>query len=181
LTRCPFTPIFSEQKEQNVILDLVKKLRAILRPASVRNGKPELLSPIGILRANYYDLLRLAEQIHAHAERAPYPHVGQRLRQIALEKRKAVDTLREKILSLRGVLEEPQLDLKSGKNHWKRMVRDLEDQKALETRFLEHAARLAEEAPEISDLLKEIVAAQVSHKETLLDLVARADPQADQT
>lgn len=164
-----------------MILDLVKKLRAILRPASVRNGKSDVLSPMEVLRANYYELLRLAEQIHAHAERAPYPHVRQRLRQIALEKRKAADTLREEILRLRGVLEEPQLDLKSGKNHWERMVRDLEDQKALETSFLEHAARLAEEAPQISDLLKGVVAAQVSHKETLLDLVARADPQADQS
>jgi hypothetical protein len=61
------------------------------------------------------------------------------------------------------------------------MVRDLEDQKAFETNLLDQAVSLASDAPEISNLLREIALAQVSHKETLLDLVARADPQADLT
>lgn len=164
-----------------MILRLLKKLRAILKPASVKNGKARALDPVEILRLNCHNLLRLAEQIQSHAERAPYPHVAQRLRQIAMEKRKGVNILREKFLSLRGEMDEPQLNLKSGKNHWERMVRDLEDQKTLENSFLEQAFRLAEKTPEISDLLKGIITAQLLHKEILLDLVARADPQADQT
>jgi hypothetical protein len=164
-----------------VIVELLKKMRAIFNPASRENGKPGLFDPLQILQVGYHDLCRLAEQIHSHAERAPYPHVANRLRQIATEKRVSASALREKILNLGGRAEEPKLNLKSGKNHWERMVRDLEDQKALENDLSERAFRLAEEAPELSDLLKEIVAVQLPHKDALLDLIARADPQADQS
>ena len=164
-----------------MIRELWKKLQAIVRLASARNGKPNVLEPAEILRIDYRDLRRLAEQIGAHAERAPYPHVAQRLRQIAYEKQKNSTLLKEKILSLGYESEGSQPIIKSGKNHWDRMVQDLEDQKALENSFLEQAVRLADEVPEISNLLRRVVAAQLPHKEILLDLVARADPQAEQS
>lgn len=164
-----------------MIVDVLKKLRATLKPASVENGGPKDLDPIEILRLSYHDLSRLAQQIDNHAQRAPYPHTAERLRRIAAEKRQRAMSLKEQVLSLGGKLEEPDLDLKSGKNHWERMVRDLEDQRALETSFLDRAFRLAEEKPHISELLKRIVDEHVSHKEILLDLVTRADPQADQS
>ena len=118
-----------------MIRDLLKKLSAILRCAAARNGKSK--ATVEILKADYHDLRRLAEQISNHAEKAPYPHVTQRLRQIASEKRNSTSILKEKLLSLGGGLEEFPLDLKSGKNHWERMVQDLQDQKALETSFFE--------------------------------------------
>ncbi|MBI2986850.1 MAG: ferritin-like domain-containing protein [Deltaproteobacteria bacterium] len=163
-----------------MIRELWKKLNAILRQASTGNGKPQILDPAEILGTGYRDMRRLAEQITAHAERAPYPHVAERLRQIAFEKQRCATILKEKILGLGRELEESQLELKSGKNHWERMVQDLEDQKSLETFFSEQAARLVDEAAEIADLLKKVVAEQLPHKETLLDLVMRADPQAEQ-
>lgn len=163
---------------------MITRLLEILRLNALtgdKNGWPETPGPVETLKASYHDLSRLAEQIHSHAEKARYPHVAERLRQIAAEKRTAANTLKVKILSLGGALEAPQFDLRSGQNHWERMVRDLEDQRTLETSCLARAARLAEEAPELSDLLKKIVAEQAPHKEILLDLVARADPQADQS
>lgn len=164
-----------------MLLQLFKKLQAVRRPAPAGDGKTKGLDPAEILRIDYRALRRLAEQIGAHAERAPYPHVAQRLRQIAFEKQKSATLLKEKILSLGCELEESQPIIKSGKNHWERMVQDLEDQKTLETSVLERAVRLADESPEISDLLRKVVAAQLPHKEILLDLAARADPQATQS
>lgn len=161
--------------------ELWKKLQAILRSPSATNGKSDVLNPGEILKAGYHDLRRLAEQIRAHAERAPYPHMAGRLRQIALEKQKSAIVLKEKSLGLGCELEEHSPIIKSGKNHWERMAQDLEDHKALENSFLEQAVRLAEKTPEISALLREVVGAQRPHKEALLDLVARADPQADQS
>ncbi|MEK7334287.1 MAG: hypothetical protein AAB222_03070 [Candidatus Binatota bacterium] len=178
LTILSVNPIFCRgRKRQEMIRELLKKLSAILRCAAARNGKSK--ATVEILKADYHDLRRLAEQISNHAEKAPYPHVTQRLRQIASEKRNSTSILKEKLLSLGGGLEEFPLDLKSGKNHWERMVQDLQDQKALETSFFERTMRLADEAPEISDLLRKVVDAQLPHKEALLDLVARADPQAE--
>ncbi|MEK7210483.1 MAG: hypothetical protein AAB070_03600, partial [Candidatus Binatota bacterium] len=107
-----------------MIRELWKKLQAIVRLASARNGKPDALDPVEVLSIDYQNLRRLAEQIGAHAERAPYPHVAQRLRQIASEKQKTATFLKEKILSLGYELEESQPIIKSGKNHWERMVQD---------------------------------------------------------
>ena len=178
LTILSVNPIFCKgRKREEMIRELLKKLSAILRCAAARNGKSK--ATVEILKADYHDLRRLAEQISNHAEKAPYPHVTQRLRQIASEKRNSTSILKEKLLSLGGGLEEFPLDLKSGKNHWERMVQDLQDQKALETSFFERTMRLADEAPEISDLLRKVVDAQLPHKEALLDLIARADPQAE--
>lgn len=163
-----------------MIRKVLKKLHAILNPSAASNGKTRHLDPVGILREGCHGLQRLAEQISTHAAKAPYLQVAQRLRQIASEKRDILGILREKILVLGGNLEEPQLILKSGKNHWERMVQDLEDQRALEIFFSEQAVRLADEDPEISDLLRSVLAAQLPHKEIFLDLVVRADPQAEQ-
>ena len=163
------------------MLDLLKKIQARLRPASVTNGKSEDLDPIEIVKASFQDLRALAEQLNGHAAVAPYPHIAQRLRQIAAEKRSTANLLRDKILPLGGRLEELPLEIKSGKNHWERMVQDLKDQKELETSLLEQAALLVEKAPQICALLREVATAQLPHREALLDLIARADPQAEQT
>jgi len=163
------------------VLELVKKITAVFNTAEPQNGETRSVGPAEALRESYRQTSNLAEQINLHAEKAPYPHVAERLRQIAGEKRSNANRLREKILGLGGRLEEAPGDTKSAKNHWERMVRDLSDQKALENSLLERAALLVEQAPELAELLRDIVAAQRPHKETLLDLIARADPQAEQT
>src|SRR5574342_1346128 len=102
---------------------LLKKLRAIFSPDAADNESPDLSDPRIVLVATSRDLLRLAEQIQAHAERAPYQHITDRLKQIALEKRKTAKLLKEKISDPGGELTERPLEIKSGKNHWERMVR----------------------------------------------------------
>lgn len=164
-----------------MIRQLCDWLLAILRSAAAKNGKAKALPAIEVLTAGYNDLRRLTEQIKVHAERAPYPHVTARLRQMASEKERLAAALREKILGMGGALKEPVTALKSGKNHWERMVQDLEDQKSLEAFLLEQATLLADESPEIGDLLSRIAADQSPHREILLDLIARADPQAEQS
>ena len=163
------------------MFERLKKVVAILNSGEPQNGGPKVIGPVDALKASYHQLITLAEQIDLHAEKAPYPHLAQQLRQIAAAKRSGADLLREKMLSLWARPEEKPLDLKSARNHWERMVQDLDDQKELETRFEERATVLAEEAPEIAELLRELVTSQSHHRVALLDLIARADPQADQT
>ncbi len=145
------------------------------------NGDRELIDVVDILIKHCQNLIRLAKQITAHAERAPYPHVAQLLRQISLEQQNSANALKEKILYLGGNPQEANLELRSGKNHWARILQDIKDQKELENQLSADAFRLALESPEITDLLRRIVAGEVVHRETLQDLVARADPQANQT
>ncbi len=145
------------------------------------NGDRELIDVVDILIKHCQNLIRLAKQITAHAERAPYPHVAQHLRQISQEQQNSANALKEKILYFGGNPLEANLELRSGKNHWARILQDIKDQKELENQLSADASRLALESPEITDLLRRIVAGEVVHRETLQDLVARADPQANQT
>ncbi|HEX9443737.1 MAG TPA: hypothetical protein VGA73_06435 [Candidatus Binatia bacterium] len=145
-----------------------------------RNGKPAAGDPLEILKESRRDLVRLADQIARHAEKAPYPHMAAELRRMAGEKRASADLLGDKV-PLAGPPEESPLDLPSGKNHWERMAQDLNDQNALDNRLVERAARLRETAPELADRLERIAASDRRHAKLLMDLIARADPQADQT
>ena len=157
------------------------RVRSLFGASSKRNGDREPLDVIGTLIDDYHRLRRLARQIEAHAESAPYPYITERLKQIALEKDKEAGALNERIIKLGGQPKEVELDLHSGKNHWARMVKDIEDEKELENRFLEDALRLGSEAPEISDLLHQLIAGKAFHREALQDLVVKADPQAFQS
>ena len=163
------------------MIELFKKVREVLRRASMHNGRSKTTDPVAILTESYRDLLSLAAQISNHADRAPYPHVARLLRRIAQEKQSSADVVRQKLVGSRTSQEEVPFEIKSGKNHWERMAQDLNDHRALEARLLERAALLDEEAPEMAELLRQIGASHRPHMEALLDLIARADPQAEQT
>ncbi len=162
-------------------MKILDRLQKLFRAPSKGNGNSEPSDVVAILNEDYQILNRLARQIISHAERAPYPFVAQLLQRIALEKQKSAGALKSKILHLGGKPEESDLKLHSGKNHWARIAQDIKDQKELEVRLIENASLLAVESPEITDLLRQIVSGEISHRETLQDLGARADPQADQS
>jgi hypothetical protein len=136
---------------------------------------------VEILKESYRDVSRLAAQVSNHAARAPYPGVAERLRRIAEEKQSSANLIRARLIAAHQTLGEVALDIKSAGNHWERMAQDLSDHTSLETRLLERAARLDERAPDAADLLREIVRSNNPHLKVFMDLIARADPQAQQT
>jgi hypothetical protein len=137
--------------------------------------------PVAALKKFRLDQLRLATQIKAHAEAAPYPHVAQRLNQIAEAKMKICETLQQTLRGL-GVYTDanPAVEIKSGGNHWSRMAQDVQDQAALEQALRETSALLLQEAPKVSELLSDMILPERAHREILTDLLMRADPQAHQ-
>ena len=157
------------------------RIRNLFGASSKRNGYREPLDVIGTLMDDYHHLRRLARQIDAHAESAPYPYMTERLKKIAREKDAEAAVLKERVIKLGGQPNELELDLHSGKNHWARMVQDIEDEKELEDQFLDDALRLGSKSPEIGDLLRQLVAGKAFHREALQDLVVKADPQASQS
>ncbi|MGH7828561.1 MAG: hypothetical protein ACREP8_00140 [Candidatus Binatia bacterium] len=160
---------------------LGEKLMTLLGVKRDGNRTSRTDDPVEILRLSYHDLSRLARQIDAHADRAPYPHVAERLRRIASEKRERAEALRRKMVSFGGRPDDGYLEIRMGKNHWERLGRDVDDQRRLESQFLERASLLVENAPEVAGFLQEIATAEHPHREILVDLLARADPQAHQT
>ena len=80
----------------------------------------------------YQQNSRLAEQIESHAELAPLSQVSERLRRIADEKRDIGERLKKMVEELHGSIREAANRPASGKNHWQRLSRDLDDQRALD-------------------------------------------------
>ena len=134
-----------------------------------------------VLADDYRELARLANQLKLHAEKAPYPFVGERLREMAAEKEKSIGLLFENIEQLGARVAKFDSSIPSGRNHWERMHQDVEDQKRVEARLTDDVSYLALEAPEHSQMLRQLVEVERRHKAALLDLLARADPQAEQT
>ena len=138
------------------------------------------IDSVTALVKDYQDLRRLARQVRAHAEIAPYAYINQRMSQIALEKEDSASRLKEKIFYLGGqVMEDPINDFYTGKNHWSRLLQDIEDQKELEDRLVEDVIFVGQESREIGDLLREIAAEEAAHRGAFKDLLAKADPQAN--
>ena len=162
------------------MLEFLKNLCSLSR-CGRQNGEAQRSDPLNVLKHSYRGLCALAMQLDDHAEKAPYPQVAARLRQMAAEKRAHAGRVRQTVLKLGMTLEETPGEVRSARNHWERVVQDLQDQKNLETKLFDQATLLAEETPELAELLRDIAASQHPHTDTLLDLIARADPQADQT
>jgi bacterioferritin (cytochrome b1) len=173
--------IFSAREGKGAVLEVLKTIGRGFTSVFAGNGISQNPDPRDALLNSYRDLSNLARQISAHANKAPYPHVAAGLRRIAEEKQSSADLLREKILGFGSRPDEISREIKSGKNHWERLVEDLNDQTAVENRLLQRAALLNEISPETAELLRQIADSHRNHRKVLLDLIARADPQAEQT
>jgi hypothetical protein len=157
--------------------DWLKGIRRLLpfgRATNGGGGRPDSDTLDDLLRR----LVRLADQIEDHAERAPYPYIAERLRRIAKEKRLSVALLKDKLrlpAADGGGIEQ---DIQRGKNHWERMAQDLEEQKSFDASLHNLTLAAAEHTPDIAPLLEELARSQALHRDSLTDLLVRADPQA---
>jgi rubrerythrin len=164
-----------------MVVRLFKKLEEFLLPERGANDGVRYLEPLGVLQLIYQRILQLAQQIESHAELGPYPQVAERLRQIAHEKRDIGKRLKKIIETLHGSIKEGSQRPATGKNHWQRLIRDLEDQKALDDLVSRYEFTLARQAPEVAVFLRELKRIHETHSRSLTQLIAVADPQANQT
>lgn len=137
-------------------------------------------TPMEGLALAYERISRLASQIEAHAAGAPYPHIRQALHAIATQKFDNAKELRILIEKLGQKPQVPAGEPKTGINHWERLNLDLQDQITLDD-FLFTLELKAGETPESAKVLRELRSSQRTHRQILSDLIAIADPQANQT
>ena len=130
------------------------------------------------LLTDYREEVRLAHQVRNHAEKVPYPAVGETLKGIAAEQERHARLLQEKILSLDGQVGEMEGEIKGGKNSWARLTYDLQDCKALEKRYIEQVMRWDPEEPEVVELLRTLERKTAGQCALLRDLALRSDPHA---
>lgn len=160
---------------------LFRKIEEFLLPERQINGTG-YLEPLDAVRLIYYRISQLAEQIESHAELAPYPQAAERLRRIAGEKRDIANRLKQIIEALHGPITEKELRLPvTGKNHWQRLVRDLEDQRKLDDLLSRYEFSVTRQFPQIGAFFGGLKIVHEAHRRALAQLSAVADPQATQT
>ena len=158
---------------------LFKKFEEFLLPE--RTSKDGVREPVDVLQLIYQRIAQLAQQIDSHAELAPYPQVAARLRQIAREKYDSGSRLKKIIENLHGSTTEGTLNAATGKNHWQRLIKDLEAQKALDDLVARYEFTLSRQFPEVANFLGDLRSLHETHRRSLTQLIAVADPQATQT
>ena len=133
----------------------------------------------GELQSLHAEYRRLARQLESHAEAAPYPHIGERLQEILQSEDDNARTVAERLVVLgRHLREDGVGDIRGGRNSWARLVVMLEDYRALLRRLSGLWVRWDDEHPEDAALIRGLRDSAVSHRETIVDLVARSDPHA---
>jgi hypothetical protein len=160
---------------------LLKKLGQLLLPERTGDNRTREVEPFEALLLVYQRNAQLAEQIESHAELAPYPQVAEQLRQIAAEKRAVGDRLRKIIEDSHGSIKEPAQPQAIGKNHWQRLICDLEDQRKLDDIVGRYEFTLIPQISGGSEFLDELKPIHDRHRQSLTRLIALADPQASQT
>jgi hypothetical protein len=160
---------------------LFKKLQDLLLPERSAGDRARDRTPADLLASLGARILLLAEQLEAHAEVAPYTQVAERLRGIAGEKRPIAHRLKEIIGNTRGQHHDAFHLRSAGKNHWERLIRDLEDQRALDDFLVRYEPTFIEHFPEAANVIAELKITHQAHRQSLLRLIAVADPQAMQT
>jgi hypothetical protein len=161
---------------------LFKKMLDLLLPERNSDTGGSDMAAADLLLALSERISRLAEQLEAHAQRAPYPQVTDQLRAIAAEKRSTANLLKQISGDAQGpsggVLSRPP---GTGKNHWERLIRDLEEQRALDDFFTRHRSALIQQFPGTADLCERIESTHEAHRRSLSKMIAVADPQANQS
>lgn len=160
---------------------LFKKLGELLLPERQIEDGMRYLEPVKALSIIHRRISQLAQQIDSHADLAPYPQVAEQLRQIAGEKRDSASHLRKIIEKLHGSIIGGMQESATANNHWQRLIRDLEDQTALDDFLSRSESNLTRHVPEVSDFLRQLKTIDEAHKRSLTQQIAVADPQATQT
>jgi hypothetical protein len=132
---------------------------------------PELL-------ASYREEARLARQIREHANLAPHQAGVQGLRAVAEEQERLVKLLHDKLAALGGEGSDNTDPLKGGKNHWTRVVQDVEENRARERYYNEQATRYDPALPDAAALFRTLEQGKRRINVLLRDIVSRADPHA---
>jgi rubrerythrin len=131
------------------------------------------------LRDEYVDEAKDVAQFQEHARRMIYPQFRERLLRIVEEEKAHVRWLHEKIVALGGDVPETTVPVKKGGNPWENLLMDIEEETRDGMEALERLCRLADRTdPEIAAGLRRIQEDEKRHREEILDMLMRSDPQA---
>jgi hypothetical protein len=134
---------------------------------------------LGDLTTAYFEELRLAGQLRAHAERVPYPDLATVLLGLANGQDQHAALVRERVARLGGALDTSQVGAPhEGPNYWARLTHDLADLRAQGLSYLELAHRWDTEDEESAALCATLAHEESAACRVIGDMIARSDPHA---
>lgn len=121
----------------------------------------------------------LVRQLRAHAELSPHQAGKEQLRAAADEQHAIAQRISEKVAELGGECsEEENVTPKTGRNHWDRVVQDLEESQALTQRYNEQAIYWDPDLPDATQFFLALERDKKRLNALLRDIALRADPHA---
>ena len=133
----------------------------------------------GELQTLHGEFRRLARQLEAHVDAAPYPQVADRLRRLGAEEEQNARRIADRLAVLgRHLRDDEAAPIRGGRNAWERLVVSLEDYRGLLRRLSGLWTRWDDEHPEDAALVHALRDSAVSHRDEVVDLIARSDPHA---
>ena len=105
-----------------------------------------------------------------------YPQFRERLLRIAAEEQAHVTWLRDKLRALGGKIPAVSLPPKGEKNAWQALLMDLEEEKRSYVDLLQAMLTAEQDNPEITEGLRRIREEEQQHREELLDMLVKSDP-----
>lgn len=121
----------------------------------------------------------LVRQLRAHAELSPHQAGKEQLRAAADEQHAIARRISEKVAELGGECgEEENVTPKTGRNHWDRVVQDLEESQALTQRYNEQAIYWDPDLPDATQFFLALERDKKRLNALLRDIALRADPHA---
>ena len=141
-----------------------------------RHKDPNLLVPE--LVSNHRAERRLVRQLHAHAELSPHQAGKDQLRAAADEQKAIAQRLSDKVTELGGECVEEDAPPTTGRNHWDRVVQDLEESQALAQRYNEQAIFWDPDLPDATQFFLALERDKKRLNAFLRDIALRADPHA---
>lgn len=137
---------------------------------------PDLLVPE--LVSDHRAESHLVRQLRAHAELSPHQAGKDQLRAAADEQKAITQRLSDKVAELGGECVEEDMPPTTGRNHWDRVVQDLEESQALAQRYNEQAIFWDPDLPDATQFFLALERDKKRLNAFLRDVALRADPHA---
>src|SRR4051812_43023825 len=138
----------------------------------------DLHTLITILRETYLETVKVVTYFTHHAEHMYYPQFRQRLQEIVAEEQGHIHWLRETIRALGGELPTSTAAAKHGKNNWENLRLDLEEEKKDYDELLQGVLKAEHLDPAIAEELRHIRGEERRHREELLELFTKSEPDS---
>ena len=129
-----------------------------------------------MLRDAYLEEAQDVAQFIQDAERMYYPQFRERLLRIAAEEQAHVTWLRDKLRTLGGNIPAVSLPPQGAKNAWQALLMDLEEEKRSGADLLKAMLTAEQDNPEITEGLRRIREEERQHREKLLNMLMKSDP-----